>query len=78
MQKKAVLRYDVFHNYKQVQSGLNLKLLKLKKENRFITQKFDAPSKRGQPEVVMTTHQIKCADKPEKIITTCNKVGIMK
>ena len=73
--------YDVFHNYKQVQSGLKPEIVEVKgkKENRFhYSQKFDAPSKRGQPEVVMTTHQIKCADKPEKIITTCNKVGIMK
>ncbi len=71
--------YDVFYNYKQVESGLKPEVVdvKGKKENRFhYAKKYDTATKRGSAEVVMTTHNIKCEGKPEKKITTCNKVTV--
>ncbi len=71
--------YDVFHNYKRVESGLTPEVVdvKGKKENRYhYAKKYDTASKRGTAEVVMTTHNIQCKDKPVKKITTCNKVLI--
>jgi hypothetical protein len=71
--------FDVFYNYRKIREGLKPEVVEVdgKKENRFHYAKtFKNASKRGQPEILMTTHSIKCADKPEKKITTCNKVFI--
>ena len=71
--------YDVFYNYKKVKSGLTPETVEVggKKENRYsYTKHYKTATKRGTAEVVMTTHQIKCEGKPEKKITTCNKVII--
>lgn len=71
--------YDVFYNYKKVKSGLTPEVVEVgnKKENRYsYTKHYKSATKRGSAEVVMTTHQIKCEGKPEKKITTCNKVII--
>jgi hypothetical protein len=71
--------FDVFHNYKLIESGLKPEVVdvKGKKENRFHYAKtYAEASKRGSAEVLMTTHNIQCEGKPAKKITTCNKVVV--
>lgn len=71
--------FDVFHNYKLIESGLKPEVVdvKGKKENRFHYAKtYAEATKRGTAEVLMTTHNIQCEGKPAKKITTCNKVVV--
>ena len=78
-EKGCTYTYDVFKNYKQIESGLKPEVIEVngKQENRFhYAKKYATATERGESHVLMTTHNIQCEGKPLKKITTCNKVVI--
>jgi hypothetical protein len=78
-EKGCEYSFDVYHNYLSDQKGLKPTTNEVKGKTELLwhhAKKFDKASTKSQPEIVMLVSKIKCADKPEKKITACNKLTI--